>query len=236
MLNRSLLLLLVVSSSSSPLTTALVPNTHPANTNRLAQVSSSTMPLFMSPNEQNNDEKAASIPSLPSRRAFISTTFASIALATTASQPAFATLMDMSVEGTSTFKPGQKLSVSDSKKRFSLARGEIQYLLDNYSSISKEGGDSVRRYLGTVGVNSNMYGISKVLKDLRDESEDVVEYQETLDEFNAYLFQAEGAAYQSLFVEHSSAKGTPESLLATAKKDVVSMQKFMDQLAVQLSL
>eukprot|EP00957_Ditylum_brightwellii_P139614 10641022-Ditylum_brightwellii.AAC.1 len=81
-----------------------------------------------------------------------------------------------------------------------------------------------------------MYGISKVLKDLRDESEDVVEYQETLDEFNAYLFQAEGAAYQSLFVEHSSAKGTPESLLATAKKDVVSMQKFMDQLAVQLSL
>lgn len=81
-----------------------------------------------------------------------------------------------------------------------------------------------------------MYGITKVLKDLRDEAEDIVEFQETLNEFEAYLYQAEGAAYQSLFVEHSSSKGTPETFLATAKKDVVSMQKYMDNLAVQLKL
>ena len=81
-----------------------------------------------------------------------------------------------------------------------------------------------------------MYGITKVVKALREEAEDIVEFTEIADEFEAYLFQAEGAAYQSLFAEHSSAKSTPESLLATAKKDVLQMRKFMGQLASQLSL
>ena len=59
---------------------------------------------------------------------------------------------------------------------------------------------------------------------------------EAMEEFNAYYFQAEGAAYQSLFVEHSSAKSTPESLLKTAKDDIIQMEKYMDQLAIQLDL
>lgn len=152
------------------------------------------------------------------------------------SSPAAATLMDTSVEGTKTFRPGTKLSAEEGKKRFSLARNDVQYLLDNYAEISKGGGDAVRRYLGTVGVTSYMYGITKVLKDLREEAADIVEFTEAANEFEAYLYQAEGAAYQSLFVEHSSAKGTPESFLATAKKDVQSMQRYMDDLAAQLKL
>jgi len=75
-----------------------------------------------------------------------------------------------------------------------------------------------------------------VLKFLKDEAEDIVEYTEALNEFEAYLFQAEGAAYQSLFVEHSSAKSTPESLLRTAKGDVVMVRKFMGVMAVQLGM
>ena len=113
---------------------------------------------------------------------------------------------------------------------------DVDELIENYSEISKGGGDAVRRYLGTVGVDKKMYGITKVVKDLRDEADDIVEYTETANEFEAYLYQAEGAAYQSLFVEHSSAKGTPETFLATAKKDVLSMRKFMGDLALQLNL
>ena len=139
--------------------------------------------------------------------------------------------------GGNVFQPGAKLSADDAKKRLLLARTDICYLLDHYSEISSEGsGDAVRRYLGTVGVTSGMYGILKVLKGLQEEAEDIVEYTETMDEFNAYLYQAEGAAYQSLFVEHSSAKGTPESLLATAKQDIVQMKKYMDLMATQLGL
>jgi hypothetical protein len=133
------------------------------------------------------------------------------------------------------FAIDKNFSVDDAKKRFQAARKDVRYLLDNYSEITKGGGgDAVRNYLGTQGVNSNLFGIQKVLKILKDESDDIVEYTEAMDEFNAYYYQAEGAAYQSLFVEHSSAKGTPESLLATAKKDLIQMEKYMDILASQL--
>lgn len=131
----------------------------------------------------------------------------------------------------------KNFSVDDAKKRFQDARRDLGYLLDNYSEISSSGGgDAVRNYLGTQGVNSHLYGIQKVLKLLTEESEDIVEYSEAMEEFNAYYFQAEGAAYQSMFAEHSSAKATPESCLATAKQDIVQMAKYMDQLALQLNL
>mmetsp|Transcript_18719 Transcript_18719/g.46326 ORF Transcript_18719/g.46326 Transcript_18719/m.46326 type:complete len:228 (+) Transcript_18719:69-752(+) len=176
--------------------------------------------------------------SSPSRRQWISSQIQSLLVVGGVSgllfqsSPAFAVMsVDQKV-----FTPGGSLSVPDSKERFVQARKDVQYLLDNYDSISKEGGDAVRRYLGTVGVNGAMYGISKVVKTLREEAEDIVEYTEAMDEFNAYLYQAEGAAYQSIFAEHSSAKATPESCLATAKQDVVMMAKFMDQLQAQLSL
>ena len=130
-----------------------------------------------------------------------------------------------------------KLSVEDAKKRFQLARKDVAYLLDNYSDISRKGGgDAIRNYLGTQGVTSNLFGIQKVLKILQEESDDIVEYSETMEEFNAYYYQAEGAAYQSMFAEHSSSRSTPQELLATAKKDLTQMAKYMDQLAVQLNL
>ena len=129
-----------------------------------------------------------------------------------------------------------KLSADEAKKRFQMARKDLAYLLENYAEISQGGGDAVRNYLGTQGVTSKMYGIQKVLKILQQEADDIVEYTETMDEFNAYYYQAEGAAYQSLFAEHSSAKSTPKSLLETAQKDIVQMVRYMDQLAAQLNL
>jgi hypothetical protein len=150
-----------------------------------------------------------------------------------------ATIMDSNNSNVKVFQPGEKIGVEEAKKRFALAQKDVEYLLDHYAEISKGGGggDNVRRYLGTVGVTSNMYGIGKVIKELREEADvDIVEYTEAMNEFNAYLYQAEGAAYQSLFVEHSSAKGTPESFLSTAKQDVKNMQKYMNELAVQLNL
>lgn len=122
------------------------------------------------------------------------------------------------------------------KARFQLAIRDVDILLDNYDALARSGGDTVRLYLGTQGVKSNMFGIMKVLKSLKEEADDIVEYTEAMDEFEIYLFQAEGAAYQSMFVEHSSAKGTPESVLKTARGDVVNMRKFMSLLATQLNV
>lgn len=154
---------------------------------------------------------------------------------TIAPNPAFATalLTDKSSPDVRPFAGG----ASEARRRFRLAIRDVDDLLADYDAITKGGaGDNVRLYLGTQGVKSNMYGITKVLKSLREEAEDVVEYTEALNEFEAYLFQAEGAAYQSMFVEHSSAKSTPESLLRTARGDIVNMRKFMGDLALQLNL
>ena len=122
----------------------------------------------------------------------------------------------------------------DPKDRFVAARKDLRDLIENYTEISSKGGDAVRSKLGTQGLKSNLFGIQKVLKILIVDAEDIVEYTESMNEFNAYYYQAEGAAYQSLFIEHSSATGTPESLLKTAKTDIVQMEKYMDDMAVQL--
>ncbi len=173
---------------------------------------------------------------LHTRNAALTLSLAGLTSTTTSPQAAHATLMDNTLQNSKTFKLGEKLSPDEAKQRFLDALTETDELIENYASISSGGGDAVRRYLGTVGVDKKMYGITKVVKELREEAEDIVEYTEIANEFEAYLYQAEGAAYQSLFVEHSSAKGTPESFLATAKKDVISMRKYMGELKAQLNL
>ena len=127
--------------------------------------------------------------------------------------------------------------INPDKERFIACRKDLRDLIDNYADItSKGGGDAVRNTLGTQGVNSNMFGVEKLLKSLKFEAEDIVEYVETMEDFNAYYYQADGAAYQSMFVEHSSARSTKESCLITAKGDLLQMDKLMNQLAVQLNL
>ncbi len=148
------------------------------------------------------------------------------------SSPANALLLDTSSPDLPAFSGG----IEEAKERFKLAIADIDDLLNNYDAISKSGGDNVRLYLGTQGVKSHMYGIMKVLKSLKEEADDIVEYTEAMDSFEAYKNQAEGAAYQSMFVEHSSAKGTPETFLKTAKGDVVNLRKYMGDLAAQLHL
>ena len=220
---------LILCLSSSGGTSAFVPGSADVPRRLTLRVGQDT--------DASHQSSQSALSATSSRRSFLVTTTASLLISSTSSiQPAAATLMDATQDEAKTFSPGTKLSVEEGKKRFGASRKDVQYLLDNYDTICEGGGDAVRRYLGTVGVSSNMYGITKVVKDLRDEADDLVEFTETLNEFEAYLYQAEGAAYQSLFVEHSSAKGTPATFLATAKKDIQKMQSFMDDLAKQLQI
>jgi len=174
-----------------------------------------------------------SVPDEPTGRRSILQQIVAASIASLPCSPAANALL---VDNSSPDLPAFKGGISEAKERFRLALKDIDDLISNYDAISKKGGDNVRLYLGTQGVKSHMYGITKVLRTLQEEADDIVEYTETMNEFEAYLFQSEGAAYQSLFVEHSSAKGTPESLLKTAKGDIINLRKFMGDLAAQLHL
>jgi hypothetical protein len=212
-------LLLLIAAAFSDTSVAWSPLPHPTSTR-----AGKTSPNETTKSVQHHD---TALCIATSRRTFIATSYAALTLGFLSKSPAFAA-------ADSNVFADQNFSTVDAKKRLHAAQKDLKYLVENYSEISKNGGDAVRNALGTQGVNSNLYGIQKVLKILRDEADDIVEYTEAMDEFNAYYYQAEGAAYQSLFVEHSSAKGTPEMFLVRAMQDIIQCDKLLDKVVAQL--
>ena len=168
-----------------------------------------------------------------SRRNFLSSAFIIAASAVPTNAIA---VMDNKQANARTFTAGQTMGKDEAIARFKLGRKDLQYLLDNYDSISPDGGDGVRRYLGTVGVTSGLYGISKVMKDLQKEADDIVEYTESMNEFNSYLNAADTACYSANFVEFSAAKTKPEKFLQDAKLDAQQMAKEMGKMAAELGI
>jgi hypothetical protein len=134
------------------------------------------------------------------------------------------------------FKVGEALGAVSAKARFREARKTLDYLIENYEVISKEGGDNVRRYLGTVGTTSALYGITKVLKELQDEAEDIVEYTENMQDFGYWLGAADTAVYSANFVEFSSASTKPEKFFKDAKAAAELMKGYMDVMASELGV
>jgi len=134
------------------------------------------------------------------------------------------------------FKVGKDLTVDEAKTRFRQGQESIAYLLDNFDTICEGGGDNVRRYLGTVGTTSGLYGIGKVLKLLSSEADDLVEYNEAAEEFNAALTGAEGSAYMAIFTE-SSTSGVPASkYFKDCKTEALRVQQKMTEIAKQLNI
>ena len=174
------------------------------------------------------------------RRFFLSklVPFSAGIIATTALKPneALATIMSNEGENAKIFKSGVPLEKDFAFERFKLARKDLEGLLNDYDNISQGGGDNVRRYLGTVGVTSGMYGITKVLKELQEEADDIVEYTENMNEFDSYLRAADTACYSANFVEFSAAKTKPEKFLEDAKMDSKNMLKAMERMAAELKL
>lgn len=167
------------------------------------------------------------------RRSFVKNTIQSFGLLS-ASQllPANAV---MSVEP-NVFTSGKNLGVEEAKARFQEGRKSLKYLLDNYDKVVEGGGDNVRRYLGTVGTTSGLFGISKVLKSLKDEADDIVEYTEQVQELEASIRGADSAAYMAIFVTTSSSGTPPEKYFADAKIEANRALKAMDELAEQINV
>jgi len=110
----------------------------------------------------------------------------------------------------------------------------LDELSTNWDRIATDG-DSVRRYLGTVGVTSPLFkirgGLKGVLKakDLPD-AFDVVAFAEASEEFLNNLQDAEGDAYGAQFADYSTSVGSggqspSATMLGKARKDVERAQR-----------
>uniref|UniRef100_A0A7S2MFK3 Uncharacterized protein n=1 Tax=Helicotheca tamesis TaxID=374047 RepID=A0A7S2MFK3_9STRA len=134
------------------------------------------------------------------------------------------------------FKAGAPISEELAEERLREGRKSAQYLLDNYDEICEGGGDNVRRYLGTVGTSSGLYGISKVMKTLATRADDIVEYTETAQEVEKTIQQADGSAYMAIFVTTSTSYTPPAKYFGDAKVEIKRLIVALDQLAVLIDL
>ena len=113
------------------------------------------------------------------RRSFLQTSISTFLIATTTSTiiPTTITNANAVVLDNSQIKVGtlKDLTPEEAEQRFREGRETLDYLLTNYKDISEGGGDNVRRYLGTVGTSSGLFGIKKAMKALSDRADDIVE-------------------------------------------------------------
>lgn len=67
-----------------------------------------------------------------------------------------------------------------------------------------------RRYLGTVGTTSGLFGIQKAMKTLSVKADDIVEYFELSTEIEKQIEQADSSAYMAIFTTTSTSGVPPE--------------------------
>lgn len=135
------------------------------------------------------------------------------------------------------FEVGKDLTVEQARNRFQEGQKSLAYLLDHWDDVVENGGgDNVRRYIGSVGTTSGLYGIQKVMKVLQDDADDIVEYTETMNEINSCINGVDGSAYMAIFVVSSTSQTPPEKYFNDAKVEAKRAQKAMNDLATQLKL
>jgi hypothetical protein len=128
------------------------------------------------------------------------------------------------------------LTMEEAEERYRAGRATVDYLLKNYDEICDGGGDNVRRYLGTVGTTSGLFGISKAMKTLAEKADDIVEYTELSREIEQCIEQADGSAYMAIFVTTSTSYTPPAKYFGDAKIEVKRLAKAMDELAAMVGL
>mmetsp|Transcript_7357 Transcript_7357/g.17679 ORF Transcript_7357/g.17679 Transcript_7357/m.17679 type:complete len:149 (-) Transcript_7357:26-472(-) len=121
------------------------------------------------------------------------------------------------------------------KARAQLAASDVALkdLVDNWADLTEvEGGDGVRRVLGTVGTKSPLYKIEKAARMVAlESSKDQDAALEEVDTFIGLIFNAEGDAYSSLWVPTGGGTNK-EYWLSKSKKEAAkardSLKKLID--------
>jgi len=168
-----------------------------------------------------------------SRRSFLETAVTALLVATTTIPAKTNAVVLDSSQKAGTLK---NLTPEEAEQRFIEGRQSVDYLLKHYSEICDGGGDNVRRYLGTVGTTSGLFGIQKAMKALAERADDIVDYTELSREIETTIQQADGSAYMAIFVTTSTSYTPPEKYFSDAKIEIERCAKSMDELASMIGL
>lgn len=126
------------------------------------------------------------------------------------------------------------LTVGAAKDQWKSALNTLDLLLHDWSSVSEKGGDAIRIQLGTQGTTSPLFQIDKVLKMLRDDAADFIEFQETSDEFQLALARADSMAYSANFAGGSGKPTPPAVYIEKSKKECEELLRIAKSLDAQL--
>ena len=100
-----------------------------------------------------------------------------------------------------------------------------------------EGGDGIRRVVGTVGTSSAVYLIEPAFRLLFEKDESLpMEYIEGVEYIMRELTDADGQAYAANFITFSSAKGKPEDYYKRVKESITRARTRWVELMTMLDL
>ena len=109
------------------------------------------------------------------------------------------------------------------KKQIVAGYKELGDLLADMQAVTDaEGGDGIRRVLGTVGTTSSVYLIEPAFRLLFEADESLpMEYIENVEQIMLALQEADSQAYSANFITFSSAKGKPEDYFKRSSQAIV---------------
>ena len=111
----------------------------------------------------------------------------------------------------------------------------IDNLMENWGTISKGGGDAIRKELGTANFGteiSPLFQIDKAFRILIENDDiDVIEFTEKSEEFTNALAGADAMAYSANFAGGSGKPTAPKVYIDKAKTEVEGMQKIAKSLS-----
>lgn len=108
--------------------------------------------------------------------------------------------------------------------------------LSNWFGVCFGFNQNARRYLGTVGTTSGLFGIKNAMKTLSVNADDIVEYLELSTEIEKQIEQADSSAYMAIFTTSSTSGVPPEKYFKDARVEIERCAKSMDELAEMISL
>mmetsp|Transcript_27045 Transcript_27045/g.56338 ORF Transcript_27045/g.56338 Transcript_27045/m.56338 type:complete len:207 (-) Transcript_27045:400-1020(-) len=176
-------------------------------------------------NKSKRSTLAALDASLSNRRSFLSRTTAAVATSSLLQITTYPKLASAAAA----------LSQDAALAQWKASVTTIDNLLENWDTITKGGGDAIRKELGTANFGTDtspLFQIDKAFKVLRENDDvDLIEFTEQSEEFSNVLAQADTMAYSANFAGGSGKPTPPKVYIDKSKKEVEGLQKIAKSLS-----